>query len=129
VGLPTYEHLEKLHDLGYLPIEIKALPEGSKVPIKVPCLTVVNTLPEFYWLTNFLETILSASIWQACTSATMAHQYRLLLNHYAEETGMSAEFVQWQGHDFSFRGMSSYESAIISGMGHLLSFTGTDTSH
>jgi nicotinamide phosphoribosyltransferase len=127
VGLPTYEHLEKLHDLGYLPIEIKALPEGSKVPIKVPCLTVVNTLPEFYWLTNFLETILSASVWQACTSATMAHQYRLLLNRYAEETGMPAEFVQWQGHDFSFRGMSSFESAVISGMGHLLSFTGTDT--
>jgi nicotinamide phosphoribosyltransferase len=57
----------------------------------------------------------------------MAYQYRILLNRYAEETGMPAEFVQWQGHDFSFRGMSSYESAIISGMGHLLSFTGTDT--
>ena len=59
-ALPTYEHLEKLHDLGYLPIEIKALPEGSLVPMRVPCLTVVNTRKEFYWLTNFLETILSA---------------------------------------------------------------------
>src|SRR5688500_15862597 len=46
--LPTYEHIEALHDLGYLPIEIKALPEGSRVPIKVPCITIVNTLPEFY---------------------------------------------------------------------------------
>ncbi len=126
-GLPTYAHLEKLHDLGYLPIEIKAIPEGGQVPIKVPCLTVVNTLPDFYWLTNFLETILSASIWQASTSATMAHAYRKLLNRYAAETGMPAEFVQWQGHDFSFRGMSSFETAILSGMGHLLSFTGTDT--
>jgi len=125
--LPTYEHLEKLHDLGYLPIEIKALPEGSRVPMRVPCLTIVNTTPEFYWLTNFLETILSAIIWQPCTSATIAHEYRKLLDRYAEETGMPADFVQWQGHDFSFRGMSSLESAMISGMGHLLSFSGTDT--
>lgn len=126
-GLPTYSHLERLHDLGYLPIEIKALPEGSKVPMKVPCITIVNTIPEFYWLTNFLETLLSAVIWQPCTSATIAHAYRKLLNNYAAETGMPAEFVQWQGHDFSFRGMSSLETAVLSGMGHLLSFTGTDT--
>lgn len=125
--LPTYEHLERLHELGYLPIEIKALPEGSKVPMRVPCLTIVNTLPEFYWLTNFLETILSSIIWQPCTSATIAYQYRKLLNRYAADTGVPMEFVQWQGHDFSFRGMSSLESAITSGMGHLLSFTGTDT--
>jgi nicotinamide phosphoribosyltransferase len=125
--LPTYKHIEQLHELGYLPIEIKALPEGSVVPMKVPCTTLVNTLPEFYWLTNFLETILSAITWQPCTSATIAFQYRKLLNRYAAETGMPVEFVQWQGHDFSFRGMSSYESALLSGMGHLLSFTGTDT--
>jgi nicotinamide phosphoribosyltransferase len=126
-GLPTYQHLESLHALGYLPIEIKALPEGSRVPMKVPCITIVNTLPEFYWLTNFLETLLSAIIWQPCTSATIAYTYRKLLNKYAAETGMPKEFVQWQGHDFSFRGMSSLETAILSGMGHLLSFTGTDT--
>ena len=125
--LPSYEHIEKLHDLGYLPLEIKALPEGSLVPMRVPCLTIVNTKPEFYWLTNFLESILSAEIWQPCTSATIAFQYRKLLDRYAEETGVPSEFVQWQGHDFSFRGMSSLESAITSGMGHLLSFTGTDT--
>ena len=126
-ALPTYEHLEKLHQLGYLPIEIKALPEGSRVPMRVPCITVVNTVPEFYWLTNFLETLLSAIVWQPCTSATIAHAYRKLLNKYAIETGVPADFVQWQGHDFSFRGMSSLETAILSGMGHLLSFTGTDT--
>ncbi len=125
--LPTYEHIQNLHKLGYLPIEIKALPEGSKVPMKVPCLTVVNTKAEFYWLTNFLETLLSAIVWQPCTSATIAYTYRKLLNNYAKKTGMTAEFVQWQGHDFSFRGMSSLETAILSGMGHLLSFTGTDT--
>jgi nicotinamide phosphoribosyltransferase len=125
--LPTYAHLEALHDLGYLPVEIKALPEGSKVPMRVPCLTIVNTRPEFYWLTNFLESLLSAITWQPSTSATIAWQYRKLLNRYAVETGMPEAFIQWQGHDFSFRGMSSLESAILSGMGHLLSFTGTDT--
>lgn len=125
--LPTYQHIEDLHDLGYLPIEIKAVPEGSKVSMRVPCLTIVNTLPEFYWLTNFIESIMSAIIWQPCTSATIANEYRKILDRFAEETGMAKEFVQWQGHDFSFRGMSSLESAILSGMGHLLSFTGTDT--
>ncbi|MFT3946219.1 MAG: nicotinate phosphoribosyltransferase [Agriterribacter sp.] len=125
--LPDYSHIEKLHDLGYLPVEIKALPEGSLVPMRVPCLTVVNTLPEFYWLTNFLETILSAITWQPCTSATIAFQYKKLLTRYAEETGMPADFIQWQAHDFSLRGMSSFESAVISGMGHLTSFSGTDT--
>lgn len=125
--LPDYSHLAQLYDLGYLPVEIKALPEGSLVPMRVPCLTVVNTLPEFYWITNFLETILSAVTWQPCTSATIAFQYKKLLTRYAEETGMPLDFIQWQAHDFSFRGMSSFESAVISGMGHLTSFSGTDT--
>ena len=125
--LPTYEHISKLHDLGYLPIEIKALPEGKSVKMRVPVLTIVNTLPEYFWLTNFMETIISAILWQPCTSATISREYRKILNGFAEKTGMPKEFVQWQGHDFSFRGMSSLESAVLSGMGHLLSFTGTDT--
>lgn len=126
-NLPTYEHIEKIYDLGYLPIHIKAVPEGTLVPMRVPCMTIVNTMTEFFWLTNFLETLISCIIWQPCTSATIAHEFRKLLNHHAEMTGMPAEFVQWQGHDFSMRGMSSLESAITSGMAHLLSFTGTDS--
>lgn len=125
--LQSYEHIEALHKLGYLPIKVKALPEGSRVPMRVPCLTIVNTKPEFYWVTNFLETLMSTSLWQACTSATIAYEFRKQLNAHAADTGLPAEFVQWQGHDFSFRGMSSLETAIYSGMGHLLSFTGTDT--
>jgi nicotinamide phosphoribosyltransferase len=125
--LPSYEHIEKLHELRYLPISIKAVPEGTLVPMRVPCLTIVNTLPEFYWVTNFLETLMSACLWQPCTSATIAHEYRKLLDEWARKTGMAPEFVPWQGHDFSFRGLSSPESAVLSGMGHLLSFTGTDT--
>lgn len=120
-------HIEELWDLGYLPIEIKALPEGRMCPIGVPMFTITNTHPNFGWLVNFLETIISCTIWQSSTSATIAHQYRKLLNKYALETTGSTEGVQWQGHDFSMRGMSSLETACMSGAGHLLSFTGTDT--
>lgn len=120
-------HIEQLWDLGYLPIEIKAVPEGTIVPIGVPCLTITNTHPDFGWLVNYLETLISCMIWQPITSATIAHQYKLLLDKYALETTGSTEGVQWQGHDFSMRGMSSPESAVLSAMGHLLSFTGTDT--
>jgi len=125
--LPTYDHILSLHDLGYIPIVIKALPEGSQVDMRVPCLTIYNTKPEFYWVTNFLETILSACIWQASTSATIAKEYRRIFDKWGEKTGFPRAVVPFQGHDFSFRGMSSFESACLSGAGHLLSFSGTDT--
>lgn len=123
----TYEHIERLHDLGYLPVEVKALPEGSMVPIRTAMFTIKNTLPEFFWITNFLETILSCVIWMPCTSATISFEYRKNLNQYAEETGGDPAFVPFQAHDFSFRGMAGLEAAMMSGAGHLLNFTGTDT--
>jgi nicotinamide phosphoribosyltransferase len=126
-GAISYEHIEALHDLGYLPIEIKALPEGSSVPLRVAMFTMRNTKPEFYWLTNFLETLLSCIMWLPCTSASTAFEYRKLLNAYAKKTGGDLSFVPWQGHDFSFRGMGGLEAALLSGAAHLLSFTGTDT--
>lgn len=118
--------LAELHKLRYLPLEIKALPEGSQVPVGVPVLTITNTLPEFYWLPNFLETWMSSELWKSSTSATTSYVYRKIINKYAELTGGSKEFVQWQGHDFSVRGMSGIVDAAKSGAGHLLSFTGTD---
>lgn len=127
VANPETEHLEELHDLGYLPLLIKALPEGTIVPIRTPSLTVQNTHPRFFWLTNYIETFLSCELWQASTSATLAREYRRIFDEAAMETVGNTEFVQFQGHDFSMRGMSSLESAISSGMGHLLFFAGTDT--
>jgi nicotinamide phosphoribosyltransferase len=127
VGAIAYKHIEALHDLGYMPLEIRALPEGVRVPVKVPMFTVHNTVPEFFWLTNYLETLLSVCLWMPCTSATLAAEYRKMLDAYARETGSDPDFVQWQGHDFSFRGMGSVESAMMSGAAHLLSFSGTDT--
>ena len=121
------DHIGALHDLGYIPMVFKALPEGVSVPIRVPMFTMYNTLPEFFWLTNYFETILSTTVWLPCNSATIAYQYRKILDQYAEETSSVPEFVDWQGHDFSMRGMAALEAALISGSGHLLSFTGTDT--
>jgi nicotinamide phosphoribosyltransferase len=124
---PDASHIEQLHDLGYLPLKIKAVPEGTLVPLRVPMLTIENTDPRFFWLTNYIETLASCELWQATTSATLALEYKKILTRYAVETGGPVDFVQFQGHDFSMRGMSSLNSAISSGMGHLLSFAGTDT--
>lgn len=123
----SMSHIEALHDLGYLPLEVKALSEGTLVPLRVPFLTVENTDPEFFWLTNFIETMLSNALWHPITVATIAFEYRKLLNRYAQETSDNIEFVQWQGHDFSMRGQTSIESSSVAGAAHLLSFTGTDT--
>lgn len=124
----TFDHIAALHDLGYLPLEIKALPEGTLVPMRVPVLTIWNTKPEFFWLTNMLETLMSAILWKPSTSATTAFEYLQTFMKYAHETvGNDLSFVPWQGHDFSFRGMSGVEDAVLSGAGHLLSFVGTDT--
>lgn len=118
--------IEALHDLQYLPLEIKALPEASLVNIGVPVLTITNTDPRFYWLPNYLETWMSCELWKASTSATTSRIYRKIIEKYARMTGGSVEFIDWQGHDFSVRGMSGTVDAAKSGAGHLLSFTGTD---
>lgn len=123
----TYEHIGDLHDLGYLPIEIRSLLEGVKVPLRCATMVMYNTKKEFFWLTNYLETILSCIVWGASTSATTANEYKKILNYYADLTVGNRDFVQWQGHDFSMRGMFGLEAACISGAAHLLLFTGTDT--
>lgn len=121
-------HIEALWDLGYLPIKVKALPEGTKVPIGVPVLTIVNTKPEFFWLTNFLETLISNLLWKPMTSATIAYNYRQTLEKWAKKTDEdNVGFVDFQGHDFSMRGMDSVDATISSGLGHATSFLGSDS--
>jgi nicotinamide phosphoribosyltransferase len=127
---PYTKHLEDLHDLGYLPLSIKALPEGSVVPLRVPVMTIVNTDPRFFWLTNFVESLASSELWQPSTSATIAREYKKSMDKYCIDT-VGQEmlwFTELQGHDFSMRGMSSLRSAMLSGMGHMVAgFKGTDT--
>jgi nicotinamide phosphoribosyltransferase len=121
------EHWKALHKLGYLPLEIKALPEGTLCPIRVPFYTVKNTHPDFYWLTNYIETDMSAEVWGGVTSATSAFQFMKIFRKYAILTGGDLGFTSFQGHDFSYRGMFGRHAAQLSGSGHLTSFYGTDT--
>lgn len=121
------DHLELLHDIGYLPLEIRSLDEGTRCPIRVPFVTVRNTRPDMGWLTNYIETDLSDELWPIVTNATQAFEYRRMLEKYAKMTGGSKAFVKWQGHDFSARGMMGRMAAAMQGIGHLSCFFGTDT--
>jgi len=121
-------HIEALWDLGYLPIEVKAIPEGELVPMGIPVLTIKNTLPEFYWLTNFLETLISNLLWKPITSATIAFEYKKALMNAAMQTDeKNIGFIEFQGHDFSMRGMDSIDATISSGLGHATCFLGSDS--
>lgn len=125
---PKTDHIEDLWNKRYLPLDIYSIPEGYSVDLKTPVLVMTNTDPKFFWLPNYFETILSNILWKPCTSATTAQAYRRLFIGAAKLAGETDfSFVDWQGHDFSFRGMAGREDAILSGMGHLLSFSGTDT--
>ena len=121
------EHIAALHDLQHLPILIKALPEGTLVPAKIPVLTIVNTHPDFFWLVNYLETVMSAELWKISTNATIAYEYRQTFIKYAELTGANKDFIVFQGHDFSARGLSNREDQYKTQISHLASFVGTDT--
>lgn len=123
---PSTAHIYELHALGYLPLHVKALPEGTLTPIRVPMATVENTDARFFWLTNYIETIWSNEVWHSATSATTARIYRELLDEWALKTTGSVNGVEFQGHDFSIRGLTSLASAGKSGAAHLLSFVGTD---
>lgn len=125
----TYEHIEYLHKLQHLPIYIQAVKEGTKVKIGSPLMTIYNIDSDCFWLTNYLETHISCELWKMCTNATISNLFRQNFEKYAEETGANKEFVQFQGHDFSCRGMSGIYDSCMSGAAHLLNFVGTDTVH
>lgn len=125
---PHTKHLERLHDYGTLPITIYSIPEGFSTRCGVPSMVIVNTEDWAFWLPNFLETMLSMVLWKGSTSATTAARFRRLGTKYARQFGHTdLSFLDWQFHDFSMRGMSGLEDAVLSGMGHLTSFSGTDT--
>lgn len=117
--------IDQLIEWGYLPLEIKALPEGSKVNLQVAMFTVTNTHPDFFWLSNFVETLL-CHLWGTCTTATTAYRLRKLSEKHSQITCDNNDHVDFQFCDFSCRGQSSSESSCLVGAGHLLSFSGTD---
>lgn len=123
----TVDRLSKLHDLGYLPLEIRTLDEGTKVNMGVPVLTIRNTVDHAFWLVNFLETTISNLTWKPATSATIAAEYKAMLTDFAVRTGTPIEGVAFQAHSFADRGMSGPEDAARSGFGHIASFLGSDS--
>lgn len=125
-GVVTVDNMAELHDLGYLPIRVKSLKEGARVKMKVPVLTIKNTIEKFFWIVNFLETAISQITWPTMTTATIAAEYRRILTKWARLTGTPEEAIDWQAHDFSSRGLMGPEAAARIGVGHLASFYGTD---
>ncbi len=110
---------------GKLPVRIKAAPEGAVIPYSNVMMTIENTDPKCFWLTNFLETLL-VQTWYGCTVATQSREMKKLILNYLETTGDPAG-INFKLHDFGFRGVSSVESASIGGAAHLINFMGTDT--
>lgn len=110
---------------GNFPVIIKAVPEGTPVTVKNVLMTIENTDPEFYWLTNYLETLL-VQVWYPTTVATQSREIKKVIKKYLNETG-SSDSLDFKLHDFGFRGVSSVESAGIGGAAHLINFKGTDT--
>jgi nicotinamide phosphoribosyltransferase len=119
--------ITRLHEIGRLPLEIRALPEGTLCPIRTPYLTIMNTDPKAAWLTNFIETLLSTELWLPATDATIAYKNRRMVNGWAVRTGVDPETLNFTGHGFEMRGMQNLEAGMRSGAAHLLSWWGTDT--
>lgn len=120
-----WEYILNTHG-GRLPISIKAVPEGMVIPTKTVLMTVVNTDPRCYWLTNFLETLL-VQVWYPMSVATNSRYQKITIKNFMERTGCDLGGLPFKLHDFGFRGVSSCESAAIGGCGHLVNFMGTDT--
>lgn len=120
-----WELLSSRHD-GMLPVEIKAVPEGTTVPVGNILLSVENTDPDFYWLPGFLETLIVQACWYPSTVCTLSRHIKKNIKKFLEETGDTAG-LPFKLHDFGFRGVSSHDSAAIGGAAHLVNFSGTDT--
>jgi nicotinamide phosphoribosyltransferase len=111
---------------GYLPVVIRAVPEGTVVPVKNVLATIENTDPECFWLTTWLETALLRAVWYPTTVATQSYTIRKVILDALEKTG-DPSLIDFKLHDFGARGVSSLESAAIGGAAHLVNFMGSDT--
>lgn len=122
-----YDYILEKHD-GHLPVKIKAVAEGTAVPNHNVLMTIENTDPNCYWLTNFIETLLMQT-WYPITVATLSHEIKKVVLNYFKQTASSAneKAVQFVLNDFGFRGVSSVESAGLGGAAHLINFSGSDT--
>ena len=129
LGKYSYDRTKivRLHNLGYLPLEINVIPEGTRVPIKVPMIEISNTHPDFAWVTNSIESLLSCSLWHTMISANVGFKYRQIVNEWYEKTVDDTVPRNRALGDFSMRGQESLESAVKSSAGFCLSFLNTAT--
>jgi nicotinamide phosphoribosyltransferase len=111
---------------GYLPVVIRAVPEGTVVPVRNVLATIENTDPECFWLTTWLETALLRAVWYGTTVATQSYTIKQVILDFLERTG-DPSTIDFKLHDFGARGVSSLESAGIGSAAHLVNFMGTDT--
>ena len=126
-GVVDCEPIGKLHDLGYLPIEIVALPEGMKVPMGCPCFGITNTHPDFAWLPQALESLISAELWYPMITATVGHSYRDIVNKYYDMTCDDDVPRKFALGNFDYRGDAGSDAALKAASGWLLSFANTAT--
>lgn len=139
-GSYNSDKIRALHQLGYLPLELAEIPEGTKVPIKVPMIQIKNTHPDFAWLTNTIESLMSATLWHIQVSANVGYEYRQIVNRWygmtVDEASVNEELCVNKAipsarsralGDFSYRGQHSNESAAASSSAFCLSFVNTAT--
>lgn len=120
-----WQYILEKHN-GYLPLRIKAVPEGTVVPVSNVLMTMENTDPKCYWLTNYMETLVM-KIWYPITVATLSMYSKRIIKTFMEETCDNLDGLLFKLHDFGYRGVSSEESAAIGGAAHMVNFLGTDT--
>lgn len=118
--------ISALVKLGYIPLKIKAVPEGTVLDNKNVLVTVTNTHPDFFWVVGFFESLL-LKVWNTVSVATASYKYKKLVTKFANETSDSEFLLPFLVHDFGYRGVSSEQTAELSGAAHLVNFCGTDT--
>lgn len=126
-GIYDIEKIRNLHRLGYLPVEIVALPEGLEVPMRVPIFGITNTHPDFAWLPQALESLISAEVWYPMVCATVGHTYRDIVNKWYDKTCDDDLPRRRALGNFDFRGDQCVEAALGAAGGWLLSFVNTAT--
>lgn len=121
------DKIAALHDLGYMPLQFNALPEGTKVPMHVPCIEITNTHDDFAWVVQWVESLLSSEIWKPCIHANVGYTYRKIVDKYYDLTVDDSIPHSKAISDFGFRGMSCLQEAIKASSSWLTSFSGTAT--
>lgn len=120
--------IRALCELGYFPVKISAVPEGTVVPVRNVLMTIENTHPDFYWCVGFIESLL-LKVWASTTVASRSYQYKQVIREAFVKTVDDSQYpmLDFMVHDFGYRGSASEEDAAISGAAHLINFTGSDT--